>query len=296
MNKAGIEKKKILITAKNSYVGNSFANWVKANNNYSIDFISCRTNDWKHVSFSSYDVILHVAGIAHVDAKSDQEALYYKVNRDLTIELAKKAKLEGVKQFIFMSSMIVFGESNSKLPNVEVTKQTKPNPSGFYGDSKLQAEMGITSLQDEIFNVVIIRPPMIYGKGSKGNFPKLVQLAKKAPIFPNIDNKRSMLYIDNLSEFIKLMIHNDEFGIFHPQNKEYVNTSDMVNKIGNVYGKKIVLTKLFNPLIISIGNKVNTVNKVFGTFTYEKEMSIYKESYWVSNLENSLLLTERSET
>lgn len=248
------------------------------------------------MSFSNYDVILHVAGIAHVDAKSNQEALYYKVNRDLTIELAKKAKLDGVRQFIFMSSMIVFGESNSKLPNVIVTKQTMPNPSGFYGDSKLQAEMGITSLQDESFNVVIIRPPMIYGKGSKGNFPKLVQLAKKTPIFPNIDNKRSMLYIDNLSEFIKLMIHNDEFGAFHPQNKEYVNTSEMVYKIASVYGKKIALTKLFNPLISSIGNKVNTVNKVFGTFTYEKEMSIYKESYWVSNLDDSILLTERSET
>jgi UDP-glucose 4-epimerase len=287
--------KKILITAKNSYVGNSFAAWVSGKQAYSIDFISCRTDDWKRTSFSGYDVILHVAGIAHVDAKSELESLYYKVNRDLTIDLARKAKAEGVKQFIFISSMIVFGESSAKNRSLIVTKNSEPHPDGFYGNSKLQAEQGIIPLQDDEFRVVIIRPPMIYGKGSKGNFPKLAKLARKTPIFPKMDNKRSMLYIDNLCEFIRLIIDHEEQGIFHPQNNEYVNTTVLVCKIGEVYGKKIVTTKLFNPLIRLLGKKINAVHKVFGTFVYEKEMSEYKEEYCVFDLEESIRLTERKE-
>ncbi|MBO1915018.1 NAD-dependent epimerase/dehydratase family protein, partial [Microvirga sp. 3-52] len=85
---------------------------------------------------------------------------------------------------------------------------TTPAPSNFYGDSKLQAENQIKSLNEDSFKVVILRPPMIYGKGSKGNYPKLAKAARKLPVFPNIDNQRSMLHIDNLCEFMKLMIDN----------------------------------------------------------------------------------------
>ncbi|MFF2447142.1 NAD-dependent epimerase/dehydratase family protein [Neobacillus sp. NPDC058068] len=281
--------KRILITAKHSYIGNAFAS--STADKYTIEYISCRTEEWRKADFSKYDVIFHVAGIAHVDAKSDLESLYYKVNRDLTIELAKKSKAEGVKQFIFMSSMIVFGESSATNKSIVVKKNTKPNPNGFYGNSKLQAEQGITPLQDDNFKVVIVRPPMIYGKGTKGNFPKLAKLAKMIPIFPNIDNKRSMLYIENLCEFIRLMIDNEEHGIFHPQNKEYVNTADMVCKIGDVYGNKIVVTKLFNLVIKLMGKKVNAINKVFGTFLYEQVMSKYKEDYCINSFEESIKLT-----
>jgi len=286
-----MKQKNILITARNSYIGNSFAAWALTNPNYAINFISCRTDEWKRTSFANFDVILHVAGIAHVDARSDLESMYYKVNRDLTIELAKKAKEDGVKQFIFLSSMIVFGESNSKNLNIVVTKNTLPNPSGFYGKSKLQAEQGILPLQNDHFKVVIIRPPMIYGKGSKGNFPRLVNLAKKTPIFPKVDNTRSMLYIDNLCEFIRLMIDHEESGIFHPQNKEYVNTTSLVCEIRKALGKRIVVTNLFNPAIKLLGKKVNAVNKLFGTFIYEKEMSEYKEDYCVVGWEESIYLS-----
>src|SRR5699024_9295461 len=172
------------------------------------------------------------------------EDLYYRVNRDLTIELAEKAKKENVAQFIFLSSIIVYGENIDN--DGVINKDTIPKPSNFYGNSKLQAEEGITPLQDDTFNVAIIRPPMIYGKGSKGNYPKLAKLARISPIFPNIENKRSMLHIDNLSEFLKLMIDNEESGLFFPQNKEYVQTSHLVKTIAEVYGKKIWLVKLFN--------------------------------------------------
>jgi nucleoside-diphosphate-sugar epimerase len=281
--------KRILITAKNSYIGRAFVEWT--GDSYIIDTISCRTDAWKKLDFSKYDVIFHVAGIAHVSTDPDMEAEYYKVNRDLTIDLAVKAKADGVKQFIFTSSIIVYGDSSSDKRVIGI--DTIPIPSNFYGDSKLKAEEGIRPLESDNFKVVIIRPPMIYGKGSKGNYPKLAKAAQKLPLFPDIDNKRSMLHIDNLCEFIRLMIENEENGLFFPQNSEYVNTSSLVTTIAKVHGKSIKLTKIFNPYIRIFGLKVGIINKLFGNLIYEQSISEYKEHYRVRNLKESIMLTEK---
>lgn len=284
---------KILITGANSYIGNSFENWIKQRgSNYIIDTIDMIDGSWKNKSFNGYDVVFHVAGIAHVSSNPKMEELYYKVNRDLTIDVAKKAKTQGVKQFIFMSSIIVYGDSSKINEKSVIDINTVPKPSNFYGNSKLQAEEGIKELQDDKFNIVIIRPPMIYGKGSKGNYIRLSKIARKIPIFPNIDNKRSMLHIDNLCEFIRLMIENNEKGIFFPQNKEYVNTSKMVASIAKVHGKEVILTKAFNPFIKVFSIFIGLMNKVFGNLVYEKGMSEYKENYRIRDLEESIKLTE----
>jgi nucleoside-diphosphate-sugar epimerase len=283
--------KKILITGKNSYVGTSLEKWLgNFPGKYSIDLISLKVDSWKEKDFSDYDVVFHVAGIAHVSSDPKMEEMYYKVNRDLSIETAKKAKAEGVKQFIFMSSIIVYGDS-SNVKRV-IDKNTVPTPSNFYGNSKLKAEEGIRSLESDNFKVVIVRPPMIYGKGSKGNYPKLVKAALKLPVFPNIDNQRSMLHVDNLSEFIRLMIENQESGLFFPQNREYVKTSEMVKMIAEVHGRKVKLIKLFNPLLKALGLKLGLINKVFGNLVYEKNMSNYKENYQIRDLRNTIELTE----
>ncbi|GBG08138.1 NAD-dependent epimerase [Paenibacillus agaridevorans] len=287
--------KNILITAKNSYIGNSFAKWVKDHPEYTIEFITCRNDEWKESTFTNYDVILHVAGIAHVKAKKYQEDLYYKINTDLTIAIANKAKSEGVKQFIFLSSMIVYGESNADNQSTIVNSLTPPHPYGYYGDSKRQAEIGITYLQDENFNISIIRPPMIYGLGSKGNFPKLAKIAKFIPVFPKIDGIRSMLYIDNLCEFIRMIIKDEAPGVFHPQNTEYVNVTDLFCYIRNVNGKKTAVTKLFNPIIRIIGKKVDSINKLFGTFVYEHELSKYDSEYCITNFKDSIRVIEGRE-
>ena len=285
--------KRILITGKDSYIGTSFEKWVRQwPNDYQIDTLDTK-GDWQSYDFSPYDVVFHVAGIAHVDAKANMEDLYYRVNRDLTIEAAQKAKAEGVKQFIFMSSIIVYGDSSKLGEKRVIKKDTIPIPTNFYGNSKLQAEQGILPLQDEHFKVVILRPPMIYGKGSKGNYPKLARLAQKIPIFPDIENERSMLYIENLCEFIRLMIDNEEKGIFFPENKEYVKTRDIVSEIAETYEKKIVLIKVFNPLIRFLSNKFFKINKLFGSLTYDKEISdISKEIYNVIDFKTSIKLTE----
>ncbi|EXJ23313.1 UDP-glucose 4-epimerase [Alkalibacterium sp. AK22] len=284
--------KKILITGMNSYIGTSVENWLmKEPENYDIDKIDMKDEAWRKKDFSIYDVVFHVAGIAHVSSDPKMEDLYYKVNRDLTIETAQKAKAEGVKQFIFMSSIIVYGDSSSNKRVID--EHTVPDPSNFYGDSKLQAEEGIKCLDSKEFRVAIVRPPMIYGKQSKGNYPKLSKLAQITPIFPDIDNARSMLHIDNLSEFIKIVIEHEDSGIFFPQNEHFVSTSQLVKTISKVHGKHIWITGSINVLIRPL-LKIKLMNKVFGNLVYEKSLSKYdKADYQIRDFEETIKLTER---
>lgn len=283
--------KRILITGKNSYVGNSFEKWLENySGEYEIEKVSLRDDSWKNHDFSTYSVVLHVAGIAHVSTDPKMEELYYKINRDLTIEVAKKAKNSGVKQFVFMSSIIVYGEGIKKSKIID--KTTVPKPSNFYGKSKLEAEEGIKLLESNDFKIAIIRPPMIYGKDSKGNYPKLAKAAQKLPIFPDIDNQRSMLHIDNLSEFLRLIVENQENGLFFPQNREFVKTSEMVKCISEVHGNNIKLVKLFNPILNLLSDRVGIFNKVFGNLVYDHYLSEYKSDYHVRSLEESIMHTE----
>lgn len=280
--------KKILITGANSYIGVSFENWMKQFDGYDIDTVDMIDGTWREFDFSKYDVVFHVAGIAHSDPKPEMKDLYYKVNTELAVETAEKAKQSGVGQFIFMSSIILYGSNN-----YYIDKNTQPMPKNFYGDSKLQADIRLQRLKCDSFNVVCIRPPMIYGKGSKGNYPRLSALAKKTPVFPDVHNKRSMLHIDNLCEFVRLMIDNNESGIFYPQNKEYVNTAELVKTIAAVSGKKVITTQLFNFVLKPLSKKVTTFNKLFGDMVYDKSMSDYADwAYCVNDFEKSIMCTE----
>lgn len=282
--------KRVLITGKDSYIGTSVENWLmREPDKYSVETIDMRDGSWNSHDFSQYDVVFHVAGIAHVSSDPKLEDLYYKVNRDLTVQTAAEAKADGVKQFIFMSSIIVYGDSGTK--KTIITSETVPNPSNFYGDSKLQAENGIKPMQSDSFNIAIIRPPMIYGKGSKGNYPKISKLAQKTPIFPDFPNERSMLHIDNLCEFIRALIDNNEAGTFFPQNSEYVKTSELVKTIAEVHGKNVRLTKIFNPFIRVLFG-LSIVNKVFGNQVYDKQASKYSFEYQIRNYRETIEQTE----
>lgn len=291
---------KVLITGANSYIGTTFEKWA-ANNCWEIatDTLDMLNEDWKNFDFSPYDSIFHVAGIAHADVgkvTEEGKKLYYKVNADLAVETAKKAKEAGVKQFIYMSSIIVYGDSAGIGKKKVISRDTPVSPANFYGDSKVKGEEGLKELESDTFKIVCIRPPMIYGKGSKGNYPLLAKLALKAPIFPKIDNQRSMLYVGNLCKFISLMILNEESGVFYPQNDEYVTTSKLVELIAKNHNKNISFTSFFNPVLKAIGGgsgKLSKiVNKAFGSLTYEMEMSDYKDDYRMYSLEESIRLTE----
>jgi nucleoside-diphosphate-sugar epimerase len=285
---------KILITGAKSFIGVSFVNWLRQwPEQYEVNTLNMIDGSWRKSDFSPYNAVFHVAGIAHVSPHLKQESLYYKINRDLAIETAGKAKAEGVRQFIFMSSIIVYGDS-SHINNMKVIDQsTQPVPTNSYGDSKLKAEASIQAMADDHFKVVVLRPPMIYGKGSKGNYPKLAWFARNMPVFPDIDNERSLLYVGNLCEFVRLMIENEENGLFFPQNKEYVKTSELVQNIANAHHRKIILTRMFNPLIRLLGSRILLINKIFGNLVYDQSLSEYKIDYRLFDLRTSILQTEK---
>jgi UDP-glucose 4-epimerase len=289
--------KKILITGANSYIGTSFEKYITEHypEDYVVDTVDMIDGTWREKDFSEYDSVFHVAGIAHSDngkISEEKAKLYYAVNTDLTVETAKKAKADGVGQFIFMSSAIVYGESAPIGKSKVITKDTPVSPANCYGDSKVQAENGIRPLNDDAFKVVILRPPMIYGKGSKGNYPLLAKIALKTPIFPYVKNERSMLYIENLCEFVRLMVENAEQGTFWPQNAEYSNTSELVKMIAETHGKKVRLVKRFGWALKIMSHVTGLVNKAFGSLSYATEMSEYPENFQVANLDMSIKMAE----
>lgn len=290
--------KKILIAGANSYIGMSFEKYIKEtySTDYAVDTVDMIDGSWRNKSFSGYDAVFHVAGIAHSDngkISAEKEKLYYSVNTDLTVETAKKAKADGAKQFIFMSSAIVYGDSAAIGKTKLITEDTPVSPANCYGDSKVQAENGIRPLNDDNFKVVILRPPMIYGKGSKGNYPLLAKIAMKTPVFPYVKNERSMLYIENLCEFVRLMVENCESGTFFPQNREYSNTGELVRMIAKAHGKKVWLIKGLGWVLKIMSHLTGLVNKAFGSLSYDMSLSEYKVEYRVADLENSIQRTEK---
>ena len=289
--------KKVLITGANSYIGTSFNKYAKQNygSEFQVETVDMIDGSWREKDFSGFDVVFHVAGIAHADVGNVSEEVkkkYYAVNTDLAIETAKKAKADGVSQFVFMSSAIVYGDSAPAGKVKRITRDTEPQPANFYGDSKWQADKGVRELADENFTVTVLRPPMIYGKGSKGNYPTLAKLTKKLPLFPDVNNERSMLYIDNLCEFLAQVILRREGGIFWPQNAEYGRTSEIVKRIADASGHKVVVSKAFNWIVALASHMPGKIgglaNKAFGNLSYDQEMSKYDFEYQKVSMEESI--------
>lgn len=279
--------KKILITGANSYIGQSLENWLdKSQGDYQVDTLDMINPAWKEYDFSPYDSIFHVAAIVHKNEKNLNQDLYNKVNRDLPIELASLAKKAGVKQFIFLSSMSVYGNEEENI-----TKNTATKPSTYYGKSKLAAEVGLKELADESFHVLVLRPPMVYGPNATGNYTRLSKLSKLTFAFPKINNQRSMIFIDNLMEFIKQAIDCKLSGLSFPQNKEYVTTSTLVKTIRQANEKKTLLTSLFNPILNQMSG-IGQFNKLFGNLVYDQVLSQEAFDYNVVDFEESIRKSE----
>lgn len=256
--------KRILITGANSYVGTNVERWLmREPDKYQVDTLDMIDGSWREKDFSGYDVVFHVAGIAHVKETRKNRELFFKVNRDLAIEVAKVSKKAGVSQFIFLSSMSVYG-----MDTGVITKETVPKPKNSYGKSKFQAEEEIRKLEGDSFKVAILRPPMIYGKGCKGNYQKLVKLVKILPVFPKVNNQRSMIYIDNFSNYIKLVIDHSLDGFLFPQNKEFMNTSQMALWIAEPSGVKLFQSAILGFFIKILQSLLVVVRKSFGTLIY----------------------------
>ncbi|MBQ7766371.1 MAG: sugar nucleotide-binding protein [Lachnospiraceae bacterium] len=313
--------KRILITGLHSYVGNAVEAYLEQYNQsagetlYQTDKISLRDGNWKNNSWEGYDCVLHVAGLAHADVSKlseEEQKLYYEINADLTGEAVAKAAADGVGQFIYCSSVIIYGESAGVGKEKVIGKDTKPEPANFYGDSKLKGEQaavansgidrtpqgaagGFAAKRGDAgqMQVAILRLPMIYGKGSKGNFPVLVKLAEKMPVFPSVKNQRSMLYIENLAEFIRQLIELGKGGVFYPQNEEYVTTTDVVKMVAKARNKRIATWGILNPFVklasLMPGRIGKLANKAFGSLTIDQTLSFNEISrYQVCNFEESI--------
>lgn len=251
---------RVLIVGAGSYIGNSVADYLKRDYGYRVNVLSSRGLIPKTEVLAGYDAVLNVAGIAHRKEKNTE--LYYEINRDLAIEVAETAKKAGVTHVLVMSSMSVYG-----MDTGNITKDTEPKPCSHYGISKLQADNNIWALKDDSFKVAILRPPMVYGNGCKGNYQPLSKAAKVLPFFIETNNQRSMIYIENLCSFIGEIIDKRKEGLFFPQNAEYVNTGEMVRLIAKYNNNDMRFVKEIRGLQhIPLKN----FRKVFGSLTYEK--------------------------
>lgn len=284
--------KKILITGKGSYLGNSLKAYLEAFGDcYQVDCLSLRSGDWKEQSFRGYDAVYHTAAIVHQPRSKDapgELARYRAVNCDLAVDAAKKAKAEGVRQFVFLSTMAVYGLTAAFGKTVTITAQTPTVPTDNYGLSKLEAERALLSLEGPDFRVAILRPPMIYGKDCKGNFRSLVSMARRLPFFPKVPNRRSMLYVGSLNRLVQQIIDREDRGIFCPQDPEYLNTSAMVQAIAAAQGKRLLLIPGFSWALHLLRHLTGAVDKAFGSLVYDKALSKLEEDYCIASFPDSV--------
>lgn len=273
--KSELFMKNILITGANSYIGTSFENYIKENypNDYHVDTIDMIDGLWREKSFFGYDAVFHVAGIVHQKETKNNQKLYFEVNRDLALAVAKKAKAENVGQFVFLSTMSVYGKDVGVI-----TPDTLPMPITAYGRSKLEAENAIKDISSDNFKVCILRPPMVYGDGCKGNYQSIVGLVKHSWVFPKIRNERSLIHIDNLVEFVRMAIDKRLDGTFFPQNKKYVSTMDLAKDIAVSMNKKIYFSRLLGFFVWVFRPFVKKLKKAFGSLLY-KDTEVFDFEY-----------------
>jgi len=267
--------KRILISGLNGYIGTSFEKWMLNHhaNEYVIEKIDLKNEDWKLVDLSVYECIVHLASIVHSSNTPDNK--YFEVNSKLTVDFATKAKKSGVKQFIFFSSLSVYAKEDRYI-----NKYTSPLPYNAYGKSKLEAELNIVPLENDDFKIAIIRPPMVYGPNCPGNFKKLVKLFEVLPVFINVKNKRSMIYIDNLCALLFQTIKNKNRGILLPQNREYVQTTSIYSELKLNQNKKVFLLPFKFPEFLFYN--VGILNKVFGDLIIDQSISMkYLEDKYI---------------
>lgn len=293
--------KKVLIIGKNSYIASKLMIYISKMNKAGIEVngVSASNGEWKQKSFEGYDSVLFLAGKVHQKETKGNRKEYDEINYKLAVSVARKAQNVGVKQFIYMSTAAVYGNGGQERGNVMIDENTPLLPKTAYGISKRKAEIALLQLEEkynQAMKVCIVRPPMVYGDNCPGNFMRLWKVALKTPVFPLIHNERSMIAIDNLCEFLYQVMIQEKRGIYHPQDKEYVETSKLVGYIRKQKGKGILYVKMFNAILRVLVKKVGVVEKVFGDYKYKKEISEYEgvvyQKYRVKDVVRKILSVE----
>lgn len=257
--------KRILITGEHSFIGTHIAAYLgEYPEEYVVETLSVHGHSPDEYDFHGADAVVHVAAIVHRKDSKKLQPLYDAVNRDLTAAIAGKAKREGVKQFVFFSSIGVYGQIEGVIDgNAALQPRTR------YDRSKLQAEQSIAPLADDAFFVTILRAPVVFGPGAKGNPAKLDRLAKRLSICPDFENRRSMLSIETLCKTVKALLDAPRSGVFIPQERAPLSTCDLIAQSMKAQGKTPRKTKLLNPAIRALRRCSRIGKKAFGNLVYE---------------------------
>ena len=288
--------RKILITGTHGYLGTALGQYLAQWPEYEVRYISLRDGQWETADLHGYDAIYHAAGLVHQKRTKDDPTYlpeYRKINRDLTLSLAKKAKEAGVSQFLFLSTEAVYGLTAPYGKDIVIRADTPTAPVDNYWRSKLEAEQGLRALESPTFRVAILRPPLIYGKNCTGNFRALEKMAEKLPCFPKIENRRSMLYVGNLNALVKLLIDRQDGGIFCPQDPEPLCTSRVVQAIARAKGRTMPLIPGFGWTMHLLRRLSGSVDKAFGSLRYDPALSAYSENYQRISFPESVYLSQK---
>lgn len=260
--------KRILITGANSFIGINYRKYSKISR---ITEISLLEKKPEEVDFTDVDVVLHLAAIVHQTKKTSEEE-YFRVNRDLCIKVAEEAKKGGVKQFVFLSTLKVYGKSSNEIRN----EDSECIPEDAYGKSKFAAEQGLRKLEDQNFTISVIRTPIVYGEGVKTNMISLIKLIDILPILPfaNVQNKRNFTYTQNLAGFIDKIIEVRASGIFIAMDERSLSTTELVESISAYLRKRIYLFRL--PLFVVWLCRLffpRYLNKLYGSMEFDNSKS-----------------------
>lgn len=228
--------KRILLTGANGFVGNYFLK--KYSSSYEIITFSFLNDNFVNLDLSNIDVVIHCSALVH-QMKGASWEQYEKININQTIQLADKAKKSGVKHFIFLSTIKVYGEESNK----HCYENSRTNPTDYYSISKLKAEDSIRNIESSNFKISVLRCPLIYGAGVRANFANLINLIKKASILPfkNIKNKRSLVFVGNVCFILHRIIFLEKRGIFLSVDDKALSTTDLIQIIAKYLDKKILL-------------------------------------------------------
>ncbi|HRV32458.1 MAG TPA: NAD-dependent epimerase/dehydratase family protein [Candidatus Paceibacterota bacterium] len=254
---------RVVVTGASGFVGTNFIKSCKSLEIIELDLLK---NKIEEISFLGVDSVLHLAALVH-QMNDIPEEQYFKINRDLAYSVAKKAKNNGVKHFILLSTVKVYGESHCN--NVIYDESSTCHPKDSYGRSKHEAEKLVKSLEDINFKVAIVRSPLVYGPGVKANMLNLIKLVDKYKFLPFgcINNKRSMVYVNNLVELLKIIIEKKASGIFIAGDSKPLSTTEIIKYIARGLNKNVYLFK--TPILIQKILKIlfpKYINRIYGSF------------------------------
>lgn len=271
--------RRVIITGEGGWIGGAVCRrMAEFPGEYGVECVPVFGDAWERDSWMGTDSVVHLAGIPGDGATEEG---YRESNIELTERVGRKCLADGVPHLVFMSTAHVYGPGAGVAE--PITLETEPAPTTLYGKSKLEAERRLRALEGSSLRVAVIRPPLVYGPGcTRGNLPRLVKLAARTPIFPDVRNARSMLYLGSLAELVRLLVDSREDGTYLPQDPDWMCTSDLVRILGEAQGNRVCLSRALGALVRPLVPRVRALGKLFGDFRYDLAASEYGTVYQIA--------------